>query len=129
MEDYGILTMWPNKSPEPTPIIAVSSAVAVHVADTAVAQLFSLGHIKHYEKDHTYDFVDDCVFRSRSHDILHLNDEVSAKPIPDTRGGSSRGACVLGRCVIFYRLADYCIDTRNLRSVAGHTPQQECGQT
>ena len=37
------MTATPNKSPEPTPIVAGRSAVAGNVADTAVAQLFSLG--------------------------------------------------------------------------------------
>ena len=37
--------MPPNKSPEPTAVGAVSSAVAVHAAGLAVAQLFSLGVI------------------------------------------------------------------------------------
>ena len=30
--EVSIMTMWPNKSPEPTAVGAVSSAVAVHVA-------------------------------------------------------------------------------------------------
>ena len=34
----------PNKSPEPTPVGAVSSAFAGSVNWTGVAQLFSLGH-------------------------------------------------------------------------------------
>jgi hypothetical protein len=29
------MTMWPNKSPEPTAVGAGSSAIAVHVADAA----------------------------------------------------------------------------------------------
>lgn len=45
-----------------------------------------LGCIKLYEKNHIFDSVDGCVFRSRPHDILHLIDEVSAKSTSDTRG-------------------------------------------
>ena len=37
----------PNQSPEPTPIGHRGSAVAVSVTNTAVAQLFSLGHLGH----------------------------------------------------------------------------------
>ncbi len=32
MREFEILSRWPNKSPEPTAVGAVSSAVAVHVA-------------------------------------------------------------------------------------------------
>jgi len=37
------MTVLPNKSPEPTAVGAVSSAIAVHAASPAVAQLWSLG--------------------------------------------------------------------------------------
>jgi hypothetical protein len=33
-------SLMPNKSPEPTPIIAFSSAIAVHVANTAWLSFF-----------------------------------------------------------------------------------------
>ena len=44
------MTLMPNKSPEPTAVGAVSSAVAVHVAESAVAQLFSLGQLASVKK-------------------------------------------------------------------------------
>ena len=45
------MTAFSWKSPEPTAVGACSSAVAVHVAESAVAQLFSLGlSMKHYIK-------------------------------------------------------------------------------
>ena len=37
------MTLWPNKSQEPTAAGACSSAVAVHVASRRWLQLFSLG--------------------------------------------------------------------------------------
>jgi hypothetical protein len=37
------MTMWPNKSPEPTAVDAVSSAVAVHVASRRWLSFGSLG--------------------------------------------------------------------------------------
>ena len=43
---------WPNQSPEPTPIGHRSSAVAVHVANTASLS-FSLGSITHHTKYET----------------------------------------------------------------------------
>jgi hypothetical protein len=42
MEDYGILTVWPNKSPEPMPDGAKGSAVAVHAARKAWLSFFRL---------------------------------------------------------------------------------------
>ena len=42
LPDYimDFTSLMPNKSPEPTPIIAVSSAIAVHVANTAWLSFF-----------------------------------------------------------------------------------------
>ena len=40
------MTMWPNKSPEPTAVVACSSAIAVHGCWCGVLHLDTLGHIE-----------------------------------------------------------------------------------
>ena len=47
-------TLWPNKSPEPTAVGAVSSAIAVHGLSSRVAELFTLGHKRAHEHIHDH---------------------------------------------------------------------------
>ena len=68
--------MPPNKSPEPTAVGAVSSAVAVHVHWPGMAELGSLGDITLYENTNHYRSDDhaghDC--NSDYHRLLEAED-------------------------------------------------------